>query len=137
MTSISTGHIIMTSTQPVGSSRPQRESNLGPTHQELSSLPTELPHPLSDDDNVNDDGGDDGDDGDDNDDIDYDDDNEYDDDNDTRLDKKPMVYINENLEMILGCMYYQDITLRTDTITDFTWSVRLSRRQGWVQTRLR
>ena len=43
MTSVSAGHIIMTPTQPVGSGRPQRESNQGPPHQESSALPTELP----------------------------------------------------------------------------------------------
>ena len=43
MTSISTGHIIMTPTQPVRSGRQQRESNPGPSHQELRALPTELP----------------------------------------------------------------------------------------------
>ena len=30
MTSVSAGHIILTPTQPVGSGRPQRESNAGP-----------------------------------------------------------------------------------------------------------
>ena len=44
MTSVSAGHIILTPTQPVGSGRPQRESNQGPPHQS-SSLPTELPRP--------------------------------------------------------------------------------------------
>ena len=44
-TSVSTGHIILTPTQQVGSGRPQRESNLGFPHQELSALPTELPRP--------------------------------------------------------------------------------------------
>ena len=34
MTSVSAGHIILTPTQPVGSGRPQRESNHGPPHQE-------------------------------------------------------------------------------------------------------
>ena len=43
MTSISAGHIILTPTQPVGSGRPQRESNPGPPHQESRALPTELP----------------------------------------------------------------------------------------------
>ena len=43
MTSISAGHIILTPTQPVESGRPQRESNLGPPHQESRALPTELP----------------------------------------------------------------------------------------------
>ena len=45
MTSISAGHIILTPTQPVGSGRPQRESNPGPPHQEPRALPTELPRP--------------------------------------------------------------------------------------------
>ena len=31
---------------PVGSGRPQRESNPGPPHQESRALPTELPRPL-------------------------------------------------------------------------------------------
>ena len=43
MTSVSAGHIILTPTQPVGSGRPQRESNPGPPHQESRALPTELP----------------------------------------------------------------------------------------------
>ena len=34
MTSASAGHIVLTPTQPVGSGRPQRESNAGPPHQE-------------------------------------------------------------------------------------------------------
>ena len=34
MTSVSAGHIILTSTQPVGSGRPQCEWNPGPPHQE-------------------------------------------------------------------------------------------------------
>ena len=38
-------HIILTPTQPVGSERPQRESNLGAPHQESRALPTELPRP--------------------------------------------------------------------------------------------
>ena len=42
MTSVSAGHIILTPTQPVGSGRPQRESNPGPPHQESRALPTEL-----------------------------------------------------------------------------------------------
>ena len=46
MTSVSAGHIILTPTQPVGSGWPQRESNPGPPHQELRTLPTELPRPL-------------------------------------------------------------------------------------------
>ena len=45
MTSVSAGHIILTPTQPVGSWRPQRESNPGPPHQESRALPTELPRP--------------------------------------------------------------------------------------------
>ena len=45
MTSVSAGHIILTPTQPVGSGRPQRESNPGPPHQEPRALPTELPRP--------------------------------------------------------------------------------------------
>ena len=45
MTSVSAGHIILTPTQPVGSGRPQRESNPGPPHQESRALPTELPRP--------------------------------------------------------------------------------------------
>ena len=46
MTYVSAGHIILTPTQPVGSRRPQRESNPGPPQKESSALPTELPHPL-------------------------------------------------------------------------------------------
>ena len=46
MTSVSAGQIILTPTQPVGSGRPQRESNPGPPHQESRALPTELPRPL-------------------------------------------------------------------------------------------
>ena len=38
MTSVSAGHIILTPTQPVGSGRPQRESNPGPHHQELRAI---------------------------------------------------------------------------------------------------
>ena len=45
MTSVSAGHIILTPTLPVGSGRPQRESNPGPPHQESHALPTELPRP--------------------------------------------------------------------------------------------
>ena len=45
MTSVSAGHIILTLTQPVGSERPQRESNPGPPQQESSALPTGLPRP--------------------------------------------------------------------------------------------
>ena len=47
MTSVSAGHIILTPTQPVGSGRPQRESNPGPPHQESRALPTELPRPIT------------------------------------------------------------------------------------------
>ena len=39
MTSVSAGHIIQTPTQPVGSGRPERESNPGPPHQESRALP--------------------------------------------------------------------------------------------------
>ena len=42
-TSVSAGQDILTLTQPVGSGRPQRESNPGPPHQESCALPTELP----------------------------------------------------------------------------------------------
>ena len=45
MTSVSAGHIILTPTQPVGSGRPQRESNPGPPHQKSRALATELPRP--------------------------------------------------------------------------------------------
>ena len=45
MTSVSAGHIILTPTQPVGSGRPQRESNPGLPHQESRALPTELLRP--------------------------------------------------------------------------------------------
>ena len=45
MTSVSAGHIIPTPTQPIGSGRPQRETNPVPPHQELRALPTELPRP--------------------------------------------------------------------------------------------
>ena len=45
MTSVSAGHIVLTPTQPVGSGRPQRESNPGPPHKESRALPTELPRP--------------------------------------------------------------------------------------------
>ena len=45
MTSVSADHIILTPTQPVGSARPQRESNPRPTHQESRALPTELLRP--------------------------------------------------------------------------------------------
>ena len=43
MTFVSAGQIILTLIQPVGSGRPQRESNPGPPHQESRALPTELP----------------------------------------------------------------------------------------------
>ena len=46
MTYVSVGHIILTPTQPVGSGRPQRESNPGSPHQESRAIPTELPRPL-------------------------------------------------------------------------------------------
>ena len=46
MTSVLAGHIILTQTQPVGSGRPQRGSNLGPPDQESRALPTELPRPM-------------------------------------------------------------------------------------------
>ena len=46
MTSVSAGQIILTPTQPVGSGRPQRESNPGPPHQEPRALPTELAPPI-------------------------------------------------------------------------------------------
>ena len=46
-TSVTTGHIILTPTQPVGSGRPQRELNPEPTHQESRALPTKLPRPPS------------------------------------------------------------------------------------------
>ena len=39
MTSVSAGHIRLTLTQPVGSGRPQRGSNPGPSHQESRALP--------------------------------------------------------------------------------------------------
>ena len=45
MTSVSAGHIILISTQPVGSGRSQRESNPEPPDQESRALPTELPCP--------------------------------------------------------------------------------------------
>ena len=43
VTFVSAGHIIMTPTQPIGSGRPQRDSNPRPPHQESRTLPTELP----------------------------------------------------------------------------------------------
>ena len=45
MTSVSAGHIILTTTQPVGSGGPQQELNPGPSHQESRALPTELLRP--------------------------------------------------------------------------------------------
>ena len=45
MTSGSADHILLTPTQPVGSGRPQGESNPEPPHQEMHALPTELPRP--------------------------------------------------------------------------------------------
>ena len=45
MTYVSAGHIIATPTQPVGSGRPQRETNPGPLYQKSRALPTELPPP--------------------------------------------------------------------------------------------
>ena len=45
MTSVTAGHIILTPTQPVGSGRPQRDSNPGPHDQESCALPTELQRP--------------------------------------------------------------------------------------------
>ena len=47
MTFVSAGHIILTPTQPVGSGRPQRESNTRPPHKESRALPTELPRILN------------------------------------------------------------------------------------------
>ena len=47
MTSVSASHIILTPIQPVGSSRPQWESNPGPPRQESRALPTELLRPPS------------------------------------------------------------------------------------------
>ena len=46
MTSVSAGHIIQTPTQPVGSGRPQRESNPGPPHQESRALPQSYRAPI-------------------------------------------------------------------------------------------
>ena len=45
MTSVSAGHIILTPTQPVGSGRPQLETNPRPPHQQSRALSTELPPP--------------------------------------------------------------------------------------------
>ena len=47
MASVSAGHIILTPTQPVGSGRPQRESNMGPPLQESRALPQSYRAPLS------------------------------------------------------------------------------------------
>ena len=53
VTSVSAGHIILTSpTQPVGSGRPQWQSNPGPPHQELRALPTDLSRPPMSDRNI-------------------------------------------------------------------------------------
>ena len=49
MTSVSTGHIILTPNQPVGSKWPQLGSNPGPPYQESPALSTELPRPRSPD----------------------------------------------------------------------------------------
>ena len=43
MTSVSAGHIILIPNQPVGSGRPQQESNPGSPHEESCALLTELP----------------------------------------------------------------------------------------------
>ena len=48
MTSVSADHIIQTPTQPVGSGRPQRESNPGPPHQESRALPQSYRAPHAD-----------------------------------------------------------------------------------------
>ena len=53
MTSVSAGHIILAPTQPVGSGRPQRESNPGRPHQKSRALPTELPPPNNNNNNNN------------------------------------------------------------------------------------
>ena len=45
MTSVSAGHVILTTTKAVGSGRPQQEPNQGSLHQEPRALPTELPPP--------------------------------------------------------------------------------------------
>ena len=42
MTSVSAGHIILTPTQLVGSGRPQRDSNPGPSQQESRALPSQF-----------------------------------------------------------------------------------------------
>ena len=42
---VSAGQIILTPAQPVGSGRPQRESNPEPPHKGSRALPTELPRP--------------------------------------------------------------------------------------------
>ena len=45
MASVSASHITLTPTQPVGSWRPQRGLDPGPSNQESRALPTELPRP--------------------------------------------------------------------------------------------
>ena len=45
MTSVSTGHVVLTPTQQVGSGWPKRGSNPEPPHQESRALPNELPPP--------------------------------------------------------------------------------------------
>ena len=45
MTSVSAGHIVLTSTQRVGSGSSRRESNIWPPDQESRALPSELPRP--------------------------------------------------------------------------------------------
>ena len=45
MTSVSAGHIILTLTQPVGSGRPQRESNPGLSSPGVARSTVELPRP--------------------------------------------------------------------------------------------
>ena len=52
MTSVSAGHIIQTPTQPVGSGRPQRESNPGPPQQESRALPQSYPPPHNNNSNI-------------------------------------------------------------------------------------
>ena len=44
MASVLAVHIILTSTQPIESGRPQRDSNPGPPDQESRALPIELTH---------------------------------------------------------------------------------------------
>ena len=82
MTSVSAGHIIQTPTQPVGSGRPQRESNPGPPHQESRALPQSYRAPPDDDEDDDGDSDGDEDDDDDNDDDDDDDDNNNNNDDD-------------------------------------------------------